>query len=253
MEYCNKKKLNTLQLDEENMYVAIDFDRTITSKESVDSWDASGNLLGEKFRKELSELYEKYGPIEQSYTISFEEKEKAMEEWYAQCMELYEKYQLTKSLLTDSIQKSNLIFREGAKEFLQDMCREEIPVIILSAGIGNVIEQFLKENHYYFDNMYIISNFIEFQKDGTMKKFNQDLMIHTLNKNMKGRLTKEWEKKLHNRRYRLLIGDLIEDKNMIPEKDWENTITVAFLNSNLEENRPVFQENFDIVLTRSRG
>lgn len=249
MIYKNTNKVEKIKLDENNVYIAIDFDRTITSMESVDSWDASGNILGEEFKKEIEDMYEIYGPIERDYTIPFEEKEKAMEEWYSKCMELYYKYNLTQEKIEKSIDNSDLIFRNGAKEFLKDMYKKKIPVIILSAGIGNVIERFLKTNNCYFDNMHIISNFIEFDDYGKMLKFDNNKMIHTLNKTMKNHLPKEIEEKSKNRQYKLLFGDLIEDKKMVDEKDLDNTITVCFLNKRTESNLNKFNEDFDIVLT----
>jgi len=249
MIYVNTNKLEKIKLDENNVYIAIDFDRTITSMESVDSWDASGKILGEDFKKELEEFYQIYAPIEQDYSIPFKEKEKAMEIWYSKCMDLYYKYNLTQEKIENSIDNSDLIFRDGAKEFLKDMYEKNIPVIILSAGIGNVIERFLKTNNCYFDNMYIISNFIEFDNSGKMIKFDNNKMIHTLNKTMKNHLPKEIKENLKKRPYKLLFGDLIEDKKMVEEAELDKTITVCFLNKRTETSLKKFNESFDVVLT----
>ena len=227
MKYINKEKLKEIKLNNNNFYVAIDFDRTITARQSCDSWDASGILLGDNFKKESYELYKKYSPIELEYKISFEAKNKAMEEWYYGAMNLYYKYHLTKDTLIESINKSNLIFRKGAKEFLEKMYKENIPVVILSAGIGNVIEQFLKKNNCLYSNIFIISNLIEFDKNGNIEKYTGKL-IHTLNKTMEGHVTPELTEKTKNREYRLLFGDFIEDKKMIPIKEWSKTISIRF-------------------------
>ena len=251
MIYTNTDKLDKIKLNQNNVYIAIDFDKTITSVESIDSWDAAGNILGKEFKKELGDLYEKYGPIERSYSIGFKEKEIAMEEWYSECMGLYYKYGLTNEKLIKSIDESNIIFRKGAKEFLQDMNLKNVSVIILSAGIGNVIERFLKTNNCYFDNVYIISNFIEFDNDGKMKKFEDCKMIHTLNKTMKNHLPKQIEENLNTKQYKILFGDLIEDKKMVEEKDLKNTITVCFLNKSTEVDLDKFNTNFDIVVSEN--
>ena len=103
MKYINTDQLEKIKLTKDNFFVAIDFDRTITAKESCDSWDASGNILGKDFQKQAEALYEKYGPIEQDYTISFEEKNRAMEEWYHKSLELYYEHHLTKEQLEKSI------------------------------------------------------------------------------------------------------------------------------------------------------
>jgi 5'-nucleotidase len=252
MKYINNaKKIEKIQFNKENYCVVTDFDRTITTNVSMDSWDASGMTLGQEFKNELSELYHKYRPIEQSYTMPIEEKEKAMVEWYSKCMNLYFEYGLTQEKLEKSIENSNMIFREGAKEFLQESHKNNIPVIILSAGIGNVIKQFLKTNNCYFENMCIISNFIEFDENGNMKKFDNKKIIHTLNKRMEGHTPKEFEEKAKNRKYKLLFGDLIEDLKMVKPEEIENTVTVGLL-ENLDENLEIYNKNFDIVLTRKR-
>ena len=225
MIYLNEEKLNKIKLQEDNFFVAIDFDKTITSRKSSDSWGVCGNILGKEFNEKSELLYQKYAPIELNYEISFKEKNKAMEEWYSKNMNLIYDYHLTKSQLEESISNSDIIFRDGAKEFLKEMFQKDIPVIILSAGIGNVIESFLRNNNCYYDNIYIISNFIKFDDDGNMKKLDIEL-IHTLNKTMKNHIPIEFEEKIKKRKYRLLFGDFIEDKNMVSKNEWDETIFI---------------------------
>ena len=43
------------------------------------------------------------------------------------------------------------------------MKEKNVPVIIVSAGIKNVIEEFLITEKCYFDNIYILSNLIKFK------------------------------------------------------------------------------------------
>ena len=248
MKYINTDKLEKLQINKENVYIVIDFDKTITAANSTDSWDASGKLLGKEFRKESEKLYKFYVPIELDYKMPFKEKERYMIEWYGKCMDLYYKYKLTREKLEKSIQLSNLIFRKGAKEFITRAYKENIPIIILSAGIGNVIQLFLKNNKCYYDNIHIISNFIEFDEKGDMKKFDNSQIIHTLNKNVKSNLQEEISD-LKNREYKILLGDLCEDINMIQKDMWENTIKIGILNKNIEENLDIYRKSFDIVIT----
>ncbi len=252
MKYINNEKLNIIKLNTKNFYVAIDFDRTMTTLSSSDSWDVAGKLLGEEFNKKILDLYQKYRPIELNYNISFEEKSLAMEKWYRDCVNLYYEYKLTDKQLEDSIEMGNLIFRKGCKNFLKFLHINNIPVIVLSAGIGNIIEKFLKINNCYYDNIFMISNFIEFDENGYMKKFDGPI-IHTSNKTMKDSLPKDVEEKLNKKEYRLLLGDTIEDKKMIPYSEWDKTISVGFLNEKIEEDLEVYKQNYDIVLTNENG
>lgn len=249
MKYTNTNKLEKLKINKNNVYLVIDFDKTITSKESPDSWAISGSLLGKKFIKEMDELYLRYRPIELNYQITIEEKEREMIKWYEKCMHLYYKYHLTKENLKKAIEQSDLSFRKGAKEFLQKANEFNIPIIILSAGIGNVIKKFLKDNNCYYDNIYIISNFIEFDENGEMKKFDNSKMVHTLNKSMKGKLPPYYIEKLKNKIYKILLGDLKEDENMIEKEEWDTTLKIGILENETEEMIKTYKQVFDIVLT----
>ena len=56
MKYVKQEKLKVIRFNKNNMYVAIDFDRTITDTKSDDSWDATGKLLGKEFNNKLDDL-----------------------------------------------------------------------------------------------------------------------------------------------------------------------------------------------------
>ena len=249
MKYLNTNKTSILKINKENVCIVMDFDKTITDIKSQDSWDASSHMLGDNCKKEMKELYEYYAPIELNYNMNFKQKEQSMTEWYTKCMNLYYKYGMTNEKMEKSIESSNLIFRKGAKEFISKANAESIPIIILSAGIGNVIKKFLTDNNCYCNNIFIISNFIRFDEKGKMKPFNNHEIIHSLNKTMEGHLPKEVEEKVQNKKYKILVGDLCEDEKMVARKEWKDTLKIGILNTKIEENLKTYQSRFDIVLT----
>ena len=71
MRYSNTNKLKQIQLEEDNYYVILDFDKTITSKTSLDSWMAilDFEVYGEECKKEIEELNSQYAPIELDYRL----------------------------------------------------------------------------------------------------------------------------------------------------------------------------------------
>ncbi len=248
MEFIKEDILKNIKLTKENMCVLLDFDKTLTSYESLDSWAVAGIAAEEGCEEEINKLYDKNRPIEMDYNISYEEKYKAMEEWYNSCMNLYYKYHLNKYKLQEAVKNSDLIFRKGAKELLEYTYENNIPVIILSAGVGSVIKEFLKEKKCYFENIFLISNTFIYDEDGNAFKL-ENYLIHTMNKTVEGHLKGKRREEFEKRPYRLLFGDTIEDINMTPKKDLEKTIKVGFLDEALE-NLNKYQEKFDIVLTK---
>lgn len=249
MKYINIEKLEKIKLTKNNFYTVIDFDATITAENSASSWGVPEYYLPNEMKSKSAKLVGIYEPIEIDTTIGFEEKEKKMIEWYTQNIELFYEYGLTKEMLEKAVSKTDLIFRNGAIEFLKCMYENNIPVIILSAGIGNAIELFLEANNCYYKNIFIISNFLEFDENGKMKKYDNKNLIHTLNKATKNHLPDCIYKKVKERENRLLLGDLIDDKKMIDPKGWNKTLFVGFLNKNIKENFNAYKRNFDIVLT----
>lgn len=252
----NEKKTNKLKekMNKDNICVFIDYDKTITSNESEDSWATSANkkAMGEEISNNLDKYYEKYGPIELNYTIDIEEKEKYMLEWYEKSMDLYYTYHLTREKLKECIENSNLEVRKGAKDFLFKLYKNNVPVIILSAGIGNVIEQFLKKEECYYDNMTIISNFIKFDEQGNMIKYS-DNIIHTSNKNIDKLGNLKVKEKIETKEYRIVIGDLVEDIKMMGKYPEDKSLKIGFLNEKIAENLDVYKKKFDIILTEGNS
>lgn len=224
----------------ENIYIIIDFDHTITSKDSKSSWSVldNHNIMPSKEIKICKHLMEYYLPIEKDIKIPLKEKEKLMEQWYIKHLNILIKNKIRKEDIEKVIcDKKSMNLRKGAQSFFKYTYNQKIPVIIISAGIANVIESFLKANNCLYDNIFIISNTIEF-KNGIIKGF-KNKIIHSLNKN-KIALPDRVENTTKNRQIAILIGDNIGDILMAP-KD-KKTIKIAFTN-----NKEDFKAYFDIM------
>lgn len=246
----NKEKIDNIKLEKDNFYVVADFDKTITDRNSNSTWNAlvDSNDIAEEYTKKRMDLYNYYRPIEIDSNISDEEKSQAMSNWWETNIDLFFEYGIKENGIKKGILNGDLKYREGAKEFLHEMKRLEIPVIIISAGIGNIIEEFLKFENDYFDNIHIVSNYINFE-NGHIKNLKGDT-IHALNKNIV-KLDNTSKELLKNRKNILLLGDGVADLKMISENDKENAITVGFLEEKIEENLEYFNEAFDIVITNN--
>ena len=244
----NQEKINSLKLNKNNFYVVADFDRTLTEGASDSTWGifANANQVGEEYKQRRTALFNKYRPIEIDPNISDKEKSDAMKEWWQLHINLFYEYGVKEQSVKNAVALGNLKYREGAKEFLKKMNELNVPVIIISAGIGNVIEEFLKLENDNYDNIKIISNFIVFE-NGEFKEIAGEI-IHALNKNIV-RLDEHSKHDLENRNNILLLGDGFADLKMISEEKIKNAITVGFLDEKIDENLELYNKGFDIVLT----
>lgn len=248
MIYINEEKFKNICLNSNNFYVIMDFDKTITTSNGVDSWTILQNpsIMNPQFEKDSLLLYEKYGHLELDYSLDAITKSNYLKEWYLRIMDLTYFYGLTYDKFLACVKSGNMPFRYGFKKFLSDLHSYNVPVIILSAGIGNVISQSLKLNNCFYDNVHIISNFIKFENN-KMLPFNDDI-IYTSNKSI-DRLPNCIFKEIKNKDYILLFGDLIDDLNMVHKEDLDKTISFGFLEKNIDNNFNIYKQYFDVVLT----
>lgn len=194
--------------DINNYYVVTDFDRTITNDTSNTSWSilASSDLVH---------------------------------------IELFIKYRISEEIFAQVGSDLRIMeFRKGAKEFLQFLNKNNIPLIIISAGIGNFIESFLKKHDCLFDNIYISSNKIIFT-DNVATGVDKNI-IHSLNKN-EVLLPFLIQKQIQNKSDVILLGDQISDLKMIDKNNNKQIIKVWFYSSRTETSIIEFQNAFDIV------
>ena len=241
----NKEKLKEFS-ETNNFFVIIDFDHTLTTRESIASMGIIPQFLGGECLKERIKIFEYYRPLELDYTIEENKKREIMREWAGKSFRLLSKYLTSQKIIEDALKDANIYLRLGAKEFLKDLYNKNVPVIIMSAGVGNLIKEFLKINGVLFDNMILISNFFEI-KDGK-SYINTENLISSSNKNY-SRVPQEIRKVLNNKEKILLCGDIVEDIRMIDDEQINKTLTIGFLDYNIDNNLDIYNKNFDIVLT----
>ncbi len=245
MEYINnKERLKRFKISKD-FFAIIDFDRTLTTGASDASMGIIPTFLGGECLKERVELYQYYRPLELDYKIGKEEKRKIMKEWATRSFRLLSKYLVSEKIIEDSLQNANLHLRNGAKEFLQNLYEKNIPVVIMSAGVGNLIKRFLGKEGVLYDNILLISNFFEF-KDNKTYIDTENLMASSSKDYSK--IPEDIRKILDKKDGILLCGDIVEDIRMIDNKQRDKTLTIGFLDYNIEKNLEIYNNNFDIVL-----
>ncbi|KAK7343961.1 hypothetical protein VNO77_13112 [Canavalia gladiata] len=247
------------------LQVIADFDATLT-KFWVNGTrgQSSHGLLQQgnpEYDAKRQQLYEYYHPLEFSPTIGLEEKTKLMKEWWGKTHSLLVEGGLTYESIRQSVADSNIALREGVSELFEFLEERDIPVLIFSAGLADIIEEVLRQKlHRSFKNVRIVSNRMVFDDDGHLVSFKGKL-IHSLNKNehaldmaapvheqlgdMDG--PTDDNASFKKRTNVLLLGDHVGDLGMSDGLNYETRISVGFLNHNIENSLSCYREAFDVV------
>ena len=157
MEYINYDKLKNISLNKNNFYILIDFDRTITRGNSFSTWRVLYyfDLLGNDFKYQYDKIHDE----------TFINNAKSFEERFRRYISLLEECKFSKEIVRKSVEKADLYLRDGAKDFFKKMYEINVPVIIISCGIKNVIEEYLEFNNCFYDNIHIYSNFFDMSEN----------------------------------------------------------------------------------------
>lgn len=233
--------------DLSNIYVVADFDRTITKGNSKTSWSilSDSPYVPKEYVKDRQDLYNYYRPIELNESMDINLKSNFMKEWFQKHISLFVKYKISKDIFKNAASDLRIMeFRPGAKEFIEFLNQNKIPLIIISAGIGNFIETFLELNNCYFDNVYVSSNKIIFKNNIAVGV--EDNIIHSLNKNEVS-LPQNIKEKLNNRKKVILLGDQISDLRMVDKSKHDIVYTTCFLTDEGKDNIEKIKSKFDIV------
>ncbi|KAL5568667.1 hypothetical protein UlMin_025242 [Ulmus minor] len=264
-EQLEKKLAAIRTAGPQKLQVIADFDATLTRyRVNGRRGQSSHGLLRQlnpAYDIKRRELFEYYHPLEFSPTISVEEKTKLMEEWWTKTHGLLIEGGLTYDAIKESVVDSTIAFREGVVELFEFLEDRDIPILIFSAGLADIIEEVLRQKlHRLFKNIKIVSNRMVFDENGRLVSF-KGKTIHTLNKNehaldmaapLHVRLGDADEPvndsaSVKTRTNVLLLGDHIGDLGMSDGLNYETRISVGFLNDGIENSIDTYRNAFDIV------
>jgi len=241
-----------------NLQVIADFDRTLTmarvaSGERGDSCHGvmeSLSVLSDEYKAATTALLDHYYPIEICSERTKEQKLPLMQEWYGQAHALLLKEGVRPEQLADAVRGSNVTLRGGVEEMFELLQRGEVPLLVFSAGIANVIAEVFKQKLRFplVDSTHIISNWMIFDASQTHVGFSQPL-IHMFNKDETQTKGTQFERAVAERKNVLLLGDGLGDVTMAEGIPHDNVLKVAFLNEKVEELLPKYRAAYDVIIT----
>lgn len=206
-------------------------------------------LINEKnpnFKNQLHELSLKYECYETDTSIDFEFRKSMIKDWFEKALDLFIEQHITKKdfieVIREAFNKDKFYFRKELKLFFEKLLTLNIPIIIISGGIKEIIENLLLD---FLGNIYtemitkhlltILANEFTYDNQNNVNGYIQPV-IHTFNK---GKFVKDAininypNLKLTNI---FVMGDHLNDYDSIKEidevKDKKNIIGIGFININ---------------------
>ncbi|ETN13661.1 CAMK/CAMKL/AMPK protein kinase [Phytophthora nicotianae INRA-310] len=258
------KKFSTDRLDK--LIVIADFDYTLTPAYTPTDDQAlsthrllmESEALGPQTETVAREIFEKYFPIEQSAKLTKEEKLPFMIEWWTKTHELMIQHGVSKTAVKKAVEESDITLREGFMDIFDLLARENVPTLIFSAGLYDVIHAVLDKEYAKTPaktppkNVHVISNMMRFDENDKVVGFDGTL-IHSLNKDASALVETEFWKQcqLEKRHNILLLGDSLGDSNMANGLDFkeDEIVRIGFLNDGADEKLDLYLQRFDVVLT----
>jgi len=259
----NKKKvesiIDTLKKEGiEKLHILSDFDRTLTyafvhgvERPSIISVLRDGKFLPHDYAKRAQALYDRYHAIGNDPEIPLEKRKKAMRTWWQTHFNLLIECGLNKETIKKAAFSKKIELRDGALDFLDFLEKHHIPLIILSStGLGSeAISLNLKKYNRHSRNIHIISNGFNYDANGQVISIQQPI-IHSLNKDET--ILKDFphiHNQIKDRKNVLLLGDSISDLAMVEGFNYDNLLTIGFLNKDISTNINRYSESYDIVIT----
>uniref|UniRef100_A0A0K0F6T0 5'-nucleotidase n=1 Tax=Strongyloides venezuelensis TaxID=75913 RepID=A0A0K0F6T0_STRVS len=259
------RKLTRMSHDGRNgLMVISDFDFTLSKYSDKDGnrcwathgvFDSGAKKVYPDLTERLQRLKEKYIKIEFCPTLTSEEKSPYMVTWWNSSHDEILKTQFTYELIESFIKESKIELRDGCVDFIENLNTNKVPLIVFSAGIGNIIEIYFKQTFKEVpNNIHIISNMIEFNENNVAVKFSEPL-IHTFCKNSTViRKEQSFFHKVSNRSNILLLGDSLGDLTMDAGVENEGVaLKIGFLNFDFQNLLPKYCEGYDIVIVNDQS
>lgn len=220
------------------------------------------NIINDEYQTQAQGLQRKYYPLEVDPELDEVTRLKHMEDWVIQANGLLIKYGLTQDIIkravASAIAEGRFELRPKMLEFFKLLKEHDIPLLIFSAGIAEILIEVLRNylplDDYLNSHVHVISNNCLFSNEPphALADFTKPV-IHVFNKIAKTFIDTSpffTDPKIATRKHIILFGDSKGDVNMtdgmaIPR---EQILRVGFLNDRVAERLSEYQQLFDLVI-----
>ncbi len=230
------------------VHFILDFDRTLTVRHpstdaDITSWIIMSEHLSPKSKRIFQDLYLKYRPKEIANEMTTEDAV----DWWSTVLDMFvaEKLDLA-AIERDFLSRVNQ--RPGATELFGACEKDDIPRIVLSAGVREIIEFWGKV--YASPPSLTVATELEVDFQNRITGWRKESLVHTLNKSEADHA--ELRKIRIERPFAIVVGDSLHDADMAEGED--TVLRVRILDprsdekNDLEQERLKTFEHFDAII-----
>ncbi len=250
----SRKKAALKQGGAQKLHVVADCDKTITKahlhgekRHSLVELIRKFKYLAPEYSARAYEFYNIYHPIETDPFIPLETKKEKMVEWWTKHVKWMGECGISKEVVQKIVREQEFGARDGLGEFVELLHRKNIPFLIFSASVTDMIEGFLKKEGWLHPNIHVVSNKYQFNDKGMVVGYESGI-IHSYNKSEASIAHRPYFSDIHSRKNILLLGDTLDDVGMLEGSGYENVIKIGFLNDDVEKKLDAYQKAFDVVI-----
>ncbi|MEO5627967.1 MAG: HAD-IB family phosphatase [Candidatus Saccharimonadales bacterium] len=227
-----------------DLHLVLDFDRTLTirkpgSRDEVTTWHILQEHLPVDAKRAYQDEFTKYRALELEGRMT---QEDAIN-WWTSILNLFVENKIDLNAVEeDFLSKASI--RDGVPELMKLCQQNNIPTIILSAGVRDIIEIWCRK--YGIQPTLVISTALITDSNNRIAGWKEDTLVHTLNKSEASH--PELISIRSARPNALLVGDGVDDAAMADGED--NVVRLRLLDPRDDEEttEPVFGR-FDGLIT----
>jgi len=231
------------KLTADNLLVITDFDATITTGDSEQCHDVMGNskLLPTAFRKEFAPL------LDWTTNAAID----GVEWWDAAHGLMIKHGTPPRAIIPRLVREAKMVPRPGALELLKRLEMLHVPVLIVSAGLTDVIEEFLRQHGALSENITICSNRLNYAGDSTPKSVSPEKPITSFTKEYAYESASTFFTEHAKRRAIIQLGDSVTDVDPARHVPYEHLLSVGFLNARPDPTK--HYQTFDAIIHGNAG
>jgi len=226
-----------------DLIVITDFDATLTAGDSDQCHDLVGAspLMSAPFRDDFGPL------LDWSSNTAIDGVE-----WWDTAHGFMVKHGMPpRPLIPRLVREARMVPRPGALELLKKLETLQVPLLIVSAGVSDIIEEFLRQHGALSENVTICSNRLNYAADSAPKSVSPDPPITSFTKAEAYKSASSFFSAHSDRRAIIVMGDSVTDVDAAEHVPYHTSLSIGFVNARPDQ--AAHTQAFDAVVQGSQG